>query len=132
VIERVQHVSLDLKLPADMGEVLELGPGDFESSPRNKAEWTAARRACLELIAERNACAKLVVAGGREHGAFEDLLWDLARIAPRVPLYIQPATAIGGVSAPTLDSIHALVEDALELGLRTRVMPQMHRFLGVP
>ena len=48
------------------------------------------------------------------------------------PLYIQPATATGGVSAPTLDSIHALVEDALELGLRTRVMPQMHRFLGVP
>jgi organic radical activating enzyme len=132
VLERVQHVSLDLKLPRDMGAVSELSGADFESSPRDSAEWTVARRACLELVAERNACAKVVVAGGREHGEYEDLLWDLARIAPKLPLFLQPATPIGGVAAPALELIHALVEDALELGLRTRVLPQMHRFLGVP
>jgi len=132
VLDRVQHVSLDLKLPADLGPVQELADGEFEASPHDAASWTLARRACLELVAQHDACAKLVVAGGRARGDYEELLWDLARLAPKLPLFLQPATAIGAVAAPSLELIDALAEDALELGLRTRVMPQMHRFLGVP
>ena len=132
VLESVAHISLDLKLPADMGAVQELSGGDFEPSPNDSEQWKTARRACLELIAGRDACAKLVVAGGREPAAYEELLWDLARIAPKVPLFVQPATAMGGVSAPSLELIQSLVADALELNLSVRVIPQMHRFLGVP
>lgn len=132
VIDRVHHTSLDLKLPADLGPVQALPGGEFEASPEDARSWTLARRACLELVAERDACAKLVIAGGREPGDYEELLWDMARIAPKLPLFLQPATPMAEVAAPSLKLIHALAEEALELGLSTRVMPQMHRFLGVP
>ncbi len=132
VIESVEHVSLDLKLPADMGPVEALAGAEFEASPRTAVEWRSARRACLELIAGRDACAKLIVAGAREAGEYEELLRDLARIAPKTPLYVQPVTPIGEVRAASMELIRSVVEDALELGLRVRVMPQMHRVLGVP
>ncbi len=132
VIDAVDHTSLDLKLPAEMGEVQELPGRGFEPSPRDAAEWRAARRACLELVAGRDACAKLIVAAGREHGAYEELLADLARLAPRLPLFLQPVTPVGPVGAAPLELVRALAEDALDLGLRVRVLPQMHRVLGVP
>ncbi len=132
VIDSVDHVSLDLKLPSEMGPTEELAGADFETSPRTESEWRLARRACLEQIAGRDACAKLIVAGGREAGAYEELLCDLARIAPKIPLFVQPVTPVGNVLAASLDTLQALVENALDLGLQVRVIPQMHRVLGVP
>ncbi|HUR27859.1 MAG TPA: 7-carboxy-7-deazaguanine synthase QueE [Planctomycetota bacterium] len=132
VVESVDHVSLDLKLPAEMGAVVELDGEAFEPSPRSASEWRAARRGCLELIAGRDACAKLVLSGGREAGAYEELLCDLARIAPKVPLFVQPVTPVGGVLPAALSLVGNVVEDALDLGLVVRVVPQMHRVLGIP
>ena len=60
------------------------------------------------------------------------LLEDLARLAPDVPLYLQPATPVGEVSAPTVDLLTDLAEDARDLELAVRVLPQVHRFLRVP
>ena len=132
VIDAVDHVSLDLKLPSEMGRKEELAGADFEASPGTDSEWRSARRACLEQLAGRDACAKLVVVGGRTAGAYEELLADLARIAPKTPLFVQPVTPIGAVPAASLELIRSVVENALDLGLRVRVIPQMHRVLGVP
>ena len=141
VLDCVDHVSLDLKLPADMGEVQELDGAGFERSPRSAEEWREARRACLALVAGRDACAKLVVSGGLPGGVargaehvedYVELLEDHARLAPRVPLFLQPATPVGGVPAAPLELIRALAEEALDLGLAVRVLPQMHRVLGIP
>ncbi|MEO6708125.1 MAG: 7-carboxy-7-deazaguanine synthase QueE [Planctomycetota bacterium] len=132
VLDAVDHVSLDLKLPAEMLAPEPLPGGDFEASPSNESEWRVARRACLEAIAGRDACAKIVVAGGREADAYEELISDLARIAPKTPLFVQPVTPIGAAAAASLDTIRSLVESAQGLGLRVRVIPQMHRVLGVP
>jgi len=130
------HVSLDLKLASDLDAPVELDaarhPGlTDEPAPRTAAEWTAARRSALDLLAGRDAAAKLVVtAATREREAFE-ALEDLAEIAPDLPLFVQPATAVPRAEAPAPDAVRAIADYALELELDARVVPQMHRALGI-
>jgi hypothetical protein len=109
-----------------------LNGDDFEASPRDEREWAAARAACLELVRGRDACAKLIVSG--EHAArdFDPLVEDLARRAPSVPLYIQPVTPRGRSRAPSAELLNDVVERARELALTVRVVPQVHRALGLP
>lgn len=141
-LERVrdafQHISLDLKLPRDLAPPVEL-EGSFdgiaptrERAPRTSEDWTVARRRSLGLIAGRDACAKVVVAGGREPAEFEPLLEDVARIAPDVPVFVQPATPVANASAPTLDAVVEVAERARDLDLAVRVLPQVHRALCAP
>ncbi len=132
VLDAVDHVSLDLKLPQDMGAVQNLAGPDFEASPATAEEWSSARRACLEMIAGRDACAKLIVSGARQAEDYEDLLCDLAQLAPKTPLFVQPVTPVAGVRAAPINLIRAVVEAALDLSLSVRVMPQMHRVLEIP
>lgn len=140
VLDACDHVSLDLKLPADLGPPEELAPASLppgaslsaEPAPRDAASWRAARRAFLARVARRDACAKLVVAAGRAPGEFGELLADLAELAPRVPLVIQPASPIGDVRAPGRDTLFELVSRSRALGLDVRVVPQVHRLLRLP
>ena len=142
VLEVFDHVSLDLKLPADLAAPVALeGPfaGDApvaEPVPVDAQGWRRARRACLELLRERDgdrdACAKVVVAGGRGRRDFEPLFEDVARLAPELPLFIQPATPIGGVAAPSAGELVDVAELAREEGLAVRVVPQLQRALGIP
>jgi organic radical activating enzyme len=131
VLDAVDHVSLDLKLPADLDAPVELD-GEFESSPRDEREWELARRACLEFVRGRDACAKLIVSGEHQVRAFEPLLADLARIAPEVPLFLQPVTPRGRAVKPSSALLTALVERARSLHLTVRVVPQVHRALRLP
>ena len=130
----VDHVSLDLKLPADLDppEPLSLPGGRWVSAPGSVAEWTAARRASLTLCRERDAATKLIVAGGRRRGDYAPLLEDQARLAPRLPLFLQPVTPRRGIASPEVEQLTELAEDARDLGLDVRVLPQIHRFLRVP
>ncbi len=139
VVDAFQHISIDLKLPADMlppVEIVRPGAGGrgsiVERSPSSEREWAAVRRAVLEIVAERDACAKLIVAGGRAVSEFEPLLLDLERSAPQLPLYVQPVTPMRGVRGPDIELVLAVAEQARELGLRVRVVPQVHRALAVP
>jgi organic radical activating enzyme len=140
VLPACDHVSLDLKLPADLDAPeplvppadVEDAPRAFERSPRSAEDWREARARDLGLVRGRDAAAKLVVAGGRSAEAYEELLDDLARLAPDLPLYVQPATPAGGVRAPAEDLVDEVVELARELGLAVRVVPQLHRLMGLP
>ena len=141
VVHLFRHVSLDLKLPADLDPPVELD-GDTaraavalpegERAPRDESEWRAARRRSLELVAERDACAKVVVAGGRAVRDYDPLLEDLARCAPALPLVVQPVTPLRGVPAPTFEALTGVAERARELELSVRVLPQVHRTLACP
>jgi len=131
VLDAVDHVSLDLKLPADLDAPFELA-GASEPAPRDSAEWAVARARTLELVRGRDAAAKLIVAGGRVPADYRALLDDVASIAPELPLYVQPVTPVNGVAAPAPELLLALVEAALERGLAARVVPQIHRALGLP
>lgn len=141
VLPACDHVSLDLKLPADLAAPEELAapPADSgapaptpERAPADADGWRRARRDCLALLAGRDAAAKVVVAGGRAAREFEPLLEDAAEHAPDIPLILQPATPLGGVAAPSPALLEALVEDARDLGLSVRVLPQVHRALRLP
>lgn len=134
-LERVRdacdHLSLDLKLPADMGEPVELDGRDAERAPRTADEWRAARRDVLALASGRDACLKLVVAGGRDAQSYAPLIADVSELAPDLPLIVQPATAIAGVAAPEQTLLDAVIERALRAGLAVRLLPQLHRLLGL-
>ncbi|MEM8710747.1 MAG: 7-carboxy-7-deazaguanine synthase QueE [Planctomycetota bacterium] len=155
VIEAIDHVSLDLKLPADMDEPVEFpsavserdgvseamahdeddGEGPprpiEEAAPRTPEEWTLARRRCLDLVREHNACAKVVVSGGVPPRAYDELFEDVARRAPDIPVFVAPATPMNGVAAPEISDLVTVAENARDLGLDVRVLPQVHRLLGI-
>ncbi|HED66196.1 MAG TPA: 7-carboxy-7-deazaguanine synthase QueE [Planctomycetes bacterium] len=130
VLDRMDHVSLDLKLPSDLDP-----PAPDADVPADDAGWRAARRRCLALLAERGgdgertACAKLVVTGGRPAPDYRPLLADLAELAPALPVILQPVTPMGGVRPAETSALLALTELALGLGLVPRVLPQVHRVL---
>jgi len=140
VLDVVAHVSLDLKLPADLDEPVELSPdsdesgsqGGHEPSPRDAVSWRAARRDVLAQVRGRDACGKLVLAGGRTPADFAGVLDDVVELAPKLPLIVQPVTPMHGVAAPSADELHALVEDVRARDLLVRVLPQVHRALRLP
>jgi hypothetical protein len=103
-----------------------------EASPRDPEAWQLARRRCLALVSGRDACAKVVVSGGRELRDYQPLLEDVAHIAPSLPVYLQPVTPMAQVRAPSAALLEQLVEDARDLDLTVRVVPQVHRHLRLP
>ena len=130
VLGSVDHISADHKLPADLTRPVALGP-EFESPPRNAADWRETRRRVLALVAERDACFKLVVAAERGWPDFEEILADHVQFAPRLPLFLQPVTPTSGVAAPDPDQLLDLACRASSMGLSVRVVPQQHVQLGV-
>jgi len=128
------HLSVDLKLPEDMGPPvpLEVQGGLSEPSPETPEDWTRVRREVLAVIADRDACAKIVVRAGRELAAYMPLLEDLERLAPKIPLYLTPVSPLRDVRPPAAEFLEDLVEEARDLHLDVRVMPQIHRVLAIP
>jgi organic radical activating enzyme len=131
VLDVVDHVSLDLKLPLDLDAPVAVTSGD-EPVPASEDEWRTARRRALALVRGRDACAKLIVAGGRSDRDFEPLLGDVAELAPGLPIVVQPVTPMAGVAAPSDELVIDVAERAAEHGLAARVVPQVHRLLGLP
>lgn len=133
VLPAIAHTSCDLKLPADLAPPVPLAVRErsFEASPDGEEAWRAERRAVLSLLAGRDACLKLVVAGGRAAAAFEALLDDAAELAPDLVLFLTPATPTRGVGAPAPELTSAVAEAAQRRGLQARVLPQMHALLGL-
>jgi len=134
VIERCDHTSLDLKPDLDLDPPVEIVHEDAtsERAPRTREEWRSARRACLTIVAGRDACGKIVVSGERAAGDFVELLDEVEGCAPGLRLFLQPATAIAGVRAPSLETLTTVCEMARDRDLDVRVVPQIHRFLKMP
>ena len=134
-LERVRdafdHLSLDLKLPSDMGPVEELST-QGESAPKDAEQWKHVRRSVLPLIHGRDAVVKLVLVAGHALAEYQPLLEDVARLAPEVPLYLTPATPMAGVEPAPHGTLLDVLEDARDLGLDVRVLPQVHRQLRMP
>ena len=133
VLEHVDHVSLDLKAPEDLEPTVEIpAQGETERAPDGPPAWGTVRARVLPLLAGRDACAKVVVVGGTPAGAYDALLADVERLAPELPVVIQPATPVRGAAAPPQAELDAVLELALARGLEVRVLPQIHHRLGLP
>ncbi len=138
LLPRVHHVSLDLKLASDLDAVVPVegavspSPGPIDADlPGDRAGWRAARRAALRLLVGRDACAKLVVTADTDESEARDALADVRELAPGLVTFMQPATAMPRAAAPLESQVTSLVQHALELGLRVRSLPQVHRLLGL-
>jgi 7-carboxy-7-deazaguanine synthase len=130
VRDSFDHLSVDLKLPSDLAPPIPLGEG-FEAPPRGEGAWGEARRAVLPLLEGRDACLKLVVAGGHSSERFDPLFADCSDFAPTTPLFLQPVTPTRGISAPDASAVETLVASAESRGLVVRVVPQLHPLLGL-
>ena len=86
----------------------------------------------MPLLRGRDACAKVIVAGERKPEQFDELFESVAEHAPALPVFIQPATPVGAVRAPAIELCTAVAERARALELSVRVLPQIHRILGIP
>ena len=147
-LERVRdvvgHVSLDLKLPSDLRPPVEfdaaptVDAGDprhvasDDAVPRDAAEWRATRRETLPLLRGRDAVGKLVITSRTLASEVLEVLEDVAELCEELPVVVQPATPVGPAAAPSMAELDAVVEAALELGLTTRLLPQLHRLMDRP
>jgi organic radical activating enzyme len=138
LVDHLDHVSLDLKLPEDLDppSTKPLGEEGTSAPPASAEDWAAARLACLEILRGRAACAKVPVASGRRPEDYEELLLDLEATAPDLPLFLQPVTEVadaegGRAAGPDLELLWALAERAEEMGLLVKVLPQIHPVLAL-
>lgn len=138
VLDRVAHVSLDLKPPFDMDETVEIDTRGVlearpttERAPRNADEWRIARRRSLDLVKDVGACVKIVVRGRTSPRAYDELFEDVARRAPALPVFLTPVTPVREVEAPSADHLVEVAEHARDLELDVRVLPQVHRAMGI-
>ena len=130
VIDVVDHVSLDLKLFADLDPPVPLDESPAPV-PADEVEWTEARARNLVLLRGRDACGKILLRGGLAPEAYLPLLDDVADLNRGLALFLQPVTPVRGVEAPTPSLLDAVVAMGEERELDLRVVPQIHRGLGL-
>jgi len=133
LLDVVDHVSLDLKPPADLDPPVAVPEASRSTpAPATERDWAEARARSLVALRSRDACGKLVVRGDVEPAAYLPILDDVADLNRELLLVLQPVTPVRGIPAPAGRLLEALAALALERELDVRVLPQIHRGLGLP
>ena len=118
VLPVVAHLSADYKLP-----------GTLESGdPR------AAHLRCIEMAVARGITVdvKVVVTGAVGQGDVERAAGEFSRFGKGVLVVVQPVTPARQVQEPAApEQIRAVTECFLAAGLLVRVLPQLHKGLGL-
>jgi organic radical activating enzyme len=116
VLPWVDIVSADIKLPSATGE---------------REHW-AQHQACLRLAAGRDVYVKMVVDEDTDPGEVETGARLVAEIDADIPVFLQPATGPADdevrIGAATLGRLY---ERAARAGVEVRVVPQIHKMLGL-
>lgn len=123
-VDAIDHLSADYKLP---GTLVAGTPGAEEGFGPQHVE-------CCALAAARGCTVdvKLVLTPLVTAAGFGRALDDLQPLRERVLLVLQPVTPFGLESAPLpAAALRAHVAAAAARGFDLRVLPQMHRQLGV-
>lgn len=115
LVEHLDFISMDIKLPGT-GQTLPL--------------WQQHRR-FIEIGRERDLSVKLVVGGQTSDDELVTACKLVAEIDDELPCFLQPMTGSDGrisITAARLMHLQAIAARRLS---DVRVIPQMHRFLGV-
>jgi organic radical activating enzyme len=120
LVDLLDYAAVDIKLPSALG---------------GKAFWTEHARfleACARRVTAPRTFAKTVVTGETafpEIGRAADLLADLDL---DIPLVVQPALDRAGGLPADRERLWALFQHALRRYRPTRLIPPVHRCLGLP
>ncbi len=115
VVNEIDHISMDIKLPSSSGET---------------SLWDHHLK-FLKVAAESDIAVKVVVNESTEHWEIERAAEMIAGIYADIPLIIQPETAenltirISPLALIELQEIAAAILDDV------RIIPQTHRFIGL-
>lgn len=114
--DRFDYISMDMKLPSTAGCGDEL--------------WEAHRR-FLAAAGSSEVSVKVVVADGSHAAEMERVCDIIAALRPQTPLFIQPLTSCHSSSG--INAVHLLRLQALAAARLpdVRVIPQMHKLMGV-
>lgn len=119
-LERVSghcdYISMDMKLPSTSG----CGDDLWES-----------HRLFLRAAAARNVSVKVVVGDETNEGEIRRVCGIIASVDRNVPLFLQPLSLPGGGVGIRAAQVLRLQETAAALLPDVRVIPQMHKLLGV-
>ncbi len=115
VIDTIDSISADIKIESATGE-----PPRFDDNRRFLA--TAARKPTW---------VKVVVAEGTTVSELDEAAQTVASVSPAIPMIIQPVTDRDGGTRVRGEKLLALQKRALEHLACVRVIPQMHKILGV-
>lgn len=115
VIQHLDYVSMDMKLPSTSGCTEHL--------------W-GLHRDFLRVAVGRNASVKIVIGDATGIDEIHQVCDIIDEVAPATPLFLQPlSTADGGIGISVGHLLH-LQEAASARLPDVRVIPQMHRMLG--
>ena len=115
VLDAIDIISMDVKLPSAM---------------HGKQFWN--EHACfLRIAAQREVYVKVVLTGDSTDAEFCRAVDMVAAINRDIPVVLQPVTPIHGISAVSSDKILRWQAAALTKLSAVRVIPQMHKLLGV-
>ncbi|MDR3578750.1 MAG: 7-carboxy-7-deazaguanine synthase QueE [Oryzomonas sp.] len=115
VIESIDHISMDMKLPSTAG--------------RDQALWEEHRR-FLEVAVQRQVSVKVVIGQDTPTDEIRRVCAIMAKVERTTPLFLQPLSNAAGGVAVTVERILRLQETAAALLPDVRVIPQMHKMLG--
>ncbi|MHB8779920.1 MAG: 7-carboxy-7-deazaguanine synthase QueE [Candidatus Geothermincolia bacterium] len=115
VRDRVSQISMDLKLASAGGtqDMLEL------------------HRRFIAATGTVPLCLKAVVTASTDLDEVEATCRELAEFRPESPLYLQPVTPLWGVKGPDIGRLTAFHQAASRYRRDVRIMPQLHRILGI-
>jgi len=116
IIDQVDYISMDMKLPstADCGEEL----------------WDVHHH-FLKMASTKNVSVKIVVGDNTRASEIQRVCAITAAVRPETPLFLQPLSlpeSSCGISAVHLLHLQALASARLP---DVRVIPQMHKLMGV-
>ncbi len=114
---RVRWVACDIKLPSSTGQADVLDRHD--------------RAFATGALASVETFFKIVVDGDVEPSEWERAADLAAATRPGATVYLQPVTPLGGSPALPRERLDALADRLLSRGLAVRVVPQVHKLLGV-
>ncbi|MBK9384778.1 MAG: 7-carboxy-7-deazaguanine synthase QueE [Planctomycetes bacterium] len=118
IAAHVDHVSMDWKLASTM----------------ERGRYDERHAAFLDVVVARglDACVKIVITPAVTDAELSAALELVLARAPRLAIFLQPATPARSIDrGPSAERMDALARLALAQGASVRVLPQVHKLLGI-
>ena len=118
IIDDLSYISMDFKLPS--------------ANARGENYWRE-HALFLEkaLRQKKKIFIKIVITGDTQLTEIEKAVEIIASLEKKTPLILQPATPLGSLRPVSFHLVSPFFEYALEKLPEVRVIPQMHKFMGI-